>query len=207
VLKALGDLLLREADLKGARAQYEAALASYRQIGDRLGEANTLRALGNLALAEKRIEDAVRQCSEAATIYQAINDRLGLAGALGYLARALRAAGQPAQAVLYGEAALGLLRVIGERFGQCLALDDQGDALYELRLAEPAFAAWWQALALARQVNPPLAQRLTGVFDQIRQALGDAKFDELVARLNQDAEGIRLAGVQEVRRRSEPSSP
>jgi tetratricopeptide (TPR) repeat protein len=196
-LKARGDLKRREDDLQGARQDYDAALPIYRAIGDRLGEANTLRALGNLALAEKRIEDAVRQCSEAATIYQAINDRLGLAGALYYLARALRAAGQPAQAVLYGEAALGLLRAIGERFGQCLALDDQGDALYELRLAEPAFAAWW--LALAQHVSPPTAQCLRGIFDQLQQALGDAEFDGLVARLNQDAEGIRLAGVRQAR--------
>jgi tetratricopeptide (TPR) repeat protein len=199
VQKALGDLLLREADWKGARERYEAALASYRQIGDRLGEANALRALGNLARVEGQVEDAIQRCSEAAAIYQAINDRLGLAGALVYLARTLRAAGQPAQAALYSEAALSLLRAIGERFGQCLALDDQGNALYELKLAEPAFVAWHQALALAQQVNTPLAQRLSGDFERIRRALGDAEFDKLVARLNQDAEGIRLAGVQQAR--------
>ncbi len=102
--------------------------------------------------------------------------------------------------MLYSEAALSLLRAIGERFGQCLALDDQGNALYELRLAEPAFAAWWQALALAPRVGlPAIVQCLTDLFDKLRQALGDAEFDGLVARLDQDAEGIRLAGVQAAR--------
>ncbi|MCL6509735.1 MAG: tetratricopeptide repeat protein [Anaerolineae bacterium] len=200
VLKARGDLKVREDDLQGAREDYDAALAIYRAIGSRLGEANVLQARGNLALAEGRIEDAIQLYSEAAAIHEEINDRLGLAGALGYLARALRAAGQPAQAVLYGEAALNLLRAIGNRFGQCLALNDQGHALYGLQLAEPACAAWWQALALAQHVNPPMAQRLTGIFGQIRQALGDGAFDELTARLAQDPEGIRLAGVQAVAR-------
>jgi len=144
---------------------------------------------------------------QALAIHSAIQDLLGAGGDFLEIGRTMLAAKQAAQAVFFAELALEIFRDIGDRFGQCLALDDQGDALYELRLAEPAFAAWWQALALAQHVSPPTAQRLRGIFDQLQQALGDAEFDGLVARLNQDAEGIRLAGVQEVRRRSEPSSP
>jgi tetratricopeptide (TPR) repeat protein len=198
VRRALGDLLMREADLKGARAQYDAALLIYPAVGDRLGEANVRQALGNLALAEKRIDEAIHFYTEAAIIHQGIQDRLGLAGAFGYLARAYLAAENPVQAVIYGEASINLLREIGERFGQIIALNDQGNALYALQLAEPAFAAWWQALGLAQRVNPPVAEHLISVFGQIKQAVGEPEFDALTQRLAQDAESIRMQGVQAV---------
>ncbi|MGB9724273.1 MAG: tetratricopeptide repeat protein, partial [Chloroflexia bacterium] len=41
-----------------ALASYEAALGLYRQIGDRLGEANVQKALGDLALREARLSEA-----------------------------------------------------------------------------------------------------------------------------------------------------
>jgi tetratricopeptide (TPR) repeat protein len=206
-LRVRGDLKRREDDLQGARQDYDAALPIYRAIGDRLGEANTLKALGSLERALGNHRASLDALQQALAIHSAIQDLLGAGGDFLEIGRTMLAAKQAAQAVFFAERALEIYRDIGDRFGQCLALDDQGDALYELRLAEPAFAAWWQALALAQHVSPPTAQRLRGIFDQLQQALGDAEFDGLVARLNQDAEGIRLAGVQEVRRRSEPSSP
>ena len=58
-LRALGDLALREDDLGGARAAYEAALPIFRAIGDRLGEANTYRSFGRLTQDEVWFERAV----------------------------------------------------------------------------------------------------------------------------------------------------
>ncbi|MFN8003146.1 MAG: tetratricopeptide repeat protein [Acidobacteriota bacterium] len=49
VLQAIGDLLMRVADLSGARASYEKALPLYRQIEARLGEANVLQAMRDFA--------------------------------------------------------------------------------------------------------------------------------------------------------------
>ena len=63
--RLLGHLALREADLKRARAEYEAALPIYETIGDRLGAANTRQALGDLALREADRETAQRLVTEA----------------------------------------------------------------------------------------------------------------------------------------------
>ncbi|MCS6848575.1 MAG: hypothetical protein RMN52_12795, partial [Anaerolineae bacterium] len=59
-LQALGDLGLREDDLAGARASYEAALPIYRAIGDRLGEANTLQGFGDERIAAGEPEAALQ---------------------------------------------------------------------------------------------------------------------------------------------------
>jgi exonuclease VII small subunit len=45
--------------LEAARAHYEAALPIYREIQDRLGEANTLQSIGRLLRAEKQLENAL----------------------------------------------------------------------------------------------------------------------------------------------------
>src|SRR5262249_5410869 len=55
---ALGDLLMRRNDLKGAHEQYDAALALYSKIGHRGGEANALLGLGNVLKAEGDLEGA-----------------------------------------------------------------------------------------------------------------------------------------------------
>ncbi len=76
--KALGDLGLREADLKGARARYEAALPIYQAIGARLGEANALRGFGYACMQANDPAGAVEFYRQAAEIHRAINDRYNL---------------------------------------------------------------------------------------------------------------------------------
>lgn len=75
VLRALGDLGLREDDLSGARASYEAALALYRAIGDRLGEANVLQGFGDERLQAGDFETALSHYRQAQAIYDQIADR------------------------------------------------------------------------------------------------------------------------------------
>ena len=55
-----------------ARERYEAALPIYRQIGDRLGEANCIRSLGELLGEIGQIETAINSLEEAANLYRAI---------------------------------------------------------------------------------------------------------------------------------------
>jgi tetratricopeptide (TPR) repeat protein len=150
VLQALGDLLLREADLKGARAQYEAALASYRQIGDRLGEANVLKALGDLLLREADLKGARAQYEAALASYRQIGDRLGEANAaLNLLLREADLKGARAQY----EAALASYRQIGNRLGEANTLRALGDLLLREADLKGARAQYEAALASYRQIG------------------------------------------------------
>jgi tetratricopeptide (TPR) repeat protein len=152
-LKALGDLGLREDDLKGARARYEAALPIYRAIGDRLGEANTLKALGDERLAADDAEAGLQFYRQAQTIYELIADRYSQSRNLIRMAAAHLALGQSGDATpnlvvaarLADEigdrnlrrTALDLLAQIGEAAGDWQALSDALDAMTTARPHDP----------------------------------------------------------------------
>jgi tetratricopeptide (TPR) repeat protein len=78
----LGRLKTRTADLAGARADYEAALPIYRQIDERLGEANALKSLGDLKTRTADLAGARADYEAALPIYRQIDERLGEANAL-----------------------------------------------------------------------------------------------------------------------------
>ncbi|HMZ17489.1 MAG TPA: tetratricopeptide repeat protein, partial [Blastocatellia bacterium] len=82
VLQAMGDLLMRVADLAGARASYEKALPIYREIEDRLGEANVLQAMGDLLMRVADLAGARASYEKALPIYREIEARLGEANVL-----------------------------------------------------------------------------------------------------------------------------
>ncbi|MGH3869457.1 MAG: tetratricopeptide repeat protein, partial [Pseudonocardiaceae bacterium] len=69
---ALGDVALQQARYEEAAERYEQALPVYRQIGDRLGEANTLVSRARLAIITGERADAGSEMAKAIDIYTAI---------------------------------------------------------------------------------------------------------------------------------------
>ena len=200
VLKAMGDLQMRVADLGGARASYEQALPIYREIEARLGEANVRQMLGNLAMAEERPDEAEAHLGEALKIHATIPDLLSVGADLGYLARVAMGREKFGRAVILGEYALAIFRAIEDRFGQALTLDTQGQTFLALGAMEPALAAWWQAFMIFREIGDSSAERLAGIFGQVEGQIGKEEFGKLVAALQNQAEEMRLAGVAEARK-------
>ena len=80
--RTLGDLYVRTDRLRDAEHSYFQALAIYRTIGDRLGEANSLLAFGDLYLRADHLRDAEDRYLRALPIYRAIEDRVGEANTL-----------------------------------------------------------------------------------------------------------------------------
>jgi tetratricopeptide (TPR) repeat protein len=102
VLQAIGDVQQFRKQMEEALKSYGQALALFREIGDRLGEANTLSAL--LRLDYARSQDVARAELELArivSIRQAIGDRYGEGADLGNFAIALLNSGQKRKAREY----------------------------------------------------------------------------------------------------------
>lgn len=110
--KRLGDLSYRQADLNGARAEYEAALGIYPAIGDRLGEANVRKALGDLLVRENDLKGARAEYESALQIYPETSARNGEAGVLLSLGLLAIAEGQLLQAADATEKAAELFRQV-----------------------------------------------------------------------------------------------
>jgi tetratricopeptide (TPR) repeat protein len=195
----MGDLKVRLSDLSGARKDYETALPIYREIQDRLGEANTLQSLANLQRAEGQPEAALQQLQVVLQIHLEIQDRFSAGNDLLYLARTAIAAKQYGLAVLFAEEALLIYRAINYQFGEALIFDDQGGAFDELNEKTGAWAAWWQAREIFRAIQNPSAQRLDETFERLKGNMGAAAFEKLVTDLQAHAEARRQAAVAEVR--------
>ena len=158
---------LRTDDLAGARQAYEQALPIYREIDDRLGEANALSSLGRWHLASGNLQSAFVALHAALQAQQAIADALGAAGSQVYLARFAAQAGQPLQAAGLAAAALATLEAIDDRFGQRIAYLDLGQALLGSHPAK-GLACLLRAEDLARQIKDPMADRIRRFIDGLR---------------------------------------
>jgi len=82
VMFSLAGMKMRTDDLAGARQAYKQALPIFRQIEDRLGEANTLKALGDLKRRTDDLAGARQAYEQALTIFRQIEGRLGEANVL-----------------------------------------------------------------------------------------------------------------------------
>ncbi|MEH2184719.1 MAG: tetratricopeptide repeat protein, partial [Nostoc sp.] len=101
---------------------YEAALAFYRDIGDRLGEANTLIAIGDVLQFLDRRTEALERYEAALAFYRDIGDRLGEANTLRAIGNVLQFLDQRTEALERYEAALAFYRDIGDRLGEANTL-------------------------------------------------------------------------------------
>ncbi len=138
VLQAMGDLLMRVADLSGARASYEKALPIYREIEDRLGEANVLKAMGDLLMRVADLSGARASYEKALPIYREIEARLGEANVLASLGRLALAEGNEDEADRLLEMATAINQAIGERFNPALDSAKYGLALKDIGKKEKA---------------------------------------------------------------------
>ncbi len=72
-------------DMQAALASYEQALGLYRQVGDRLGEANVLQAMGDVQQFRDEREAALASYEQALGLYRQVGSKLGEANC--YLAQ------------------------------------------------------------------------------------------------------------------------
>lgn len=87
IMTGLAQLHLNRSRNDEARKLFHQALPLYQQVGDVLGEANTLRNLGELEFRESRNDEARKLFGRAVTLYQHIRDRYSEAITHAYLAR------------------------------------------------------------------------------------------------------------------------
>ncbi|MBU6360421.1 MAG: tetratricopeptide repeat protein, partial [Chloroflexi bacterium] len=169
VLKALGDLKVRVADLAGARADYERALPIYRAIEDRLGEANVLQSLGDLKVRVSDLAGARADYERALPIYRAIEDRLGEANILQSLGNLKVRVADLAGARADYERALPIYRAIEDRLGEANVLKALGDLKVRVDDLAGARADYERALPIYRAIEARLGEANT------LQSLGDLK--------------------------------
>jgi tetratricopeptide (TPR) repeat protein len=136
-----------------AIAFQEQALAIYREIGHRGGEATSLNNLGNAYNSLGRYQDAIAFQEQALAIYREIGDRGGEESSLGNLGTAYESLGRYEEAIAFQEQSLAICRDIGDRGGEASSLMNLGNAYRSLGRYEEAIAFQEQALAIFRDIG------------------------------------------------------
>jgi len=118
LLAARGDLFRRTDRLQQAESAYGDALTIFRQIDERIGEANTLKALGDLFMRTARLQQAESAYGDALPIFRQIEERIGEANTLLALGDLFMRTARLQQAEsAYGDA-LTIFRQIEEQIGE-----------------------------------------------------------------------------------------
>ncbi|MBM4034919.1 MAG: tetratricopeptide repeat protein [Planctomycetes bacterium] len=157
-LMGLGYFHLFVADLDGARGDYEAALPLFREVRDRLGEANCRMSLGDLKTRVADLDGARADYEAALPLFREVRDRLGEANcrkSLGDLKT--RVADLDGARADY-EAALPLFREVRDRLGEANCLKSLGDLKTRVDDLDGARADYEAALPLFREVRSRLGE-------------------------------------------------
>jgi class 3 adenylate cyclase/tetratricopeptide (TPR) repeat protein len=164
IAEALGEpmrvasVLLRRASVcaylghtEQARLAGTRALDTYRQLGDRPGEAQALRELGFLYWRTEEYGTALLHAREALASHRNMGDVAGEATALHNLAEIHRGLGSPQQALDWYEQALQLHWAVGDRQGEILTLFGIANALRQAGDLSASKRKYEEALALSQR--------------------------------------------------------
>ncbi len=188
--------MMRVDDLEGAGDAYKDALPIYREIKDRLGEANTLRALGNYFSARGEDAAAVSSLNEALTIHLDIQAFLGVCADLGVFCRTRNRRKEFGIAIVLGEISAQIARMIQHQWNEALALEYQGGAFQGMENRDAAIAAKWLSLQIFNRIGPNKASKsLALFFRELEERMGAEAFADLVEELKQHAETTRRQAV------------
>jgi tetratricopeptide (TPR) repeat protein len=168
-LQAIGDVLQFLKQSRDALSRYDEALAIYRTVGDRLGEANTLKAIGDVLQFLDQRSDALSRYDEALAIYRTVGDRLGEANSLNGQGNVYRSLDQVDQAIGCHQQALKIHQTIGARAGEAFtlwALAKDHEALEQYSVATEFYQ---QSLERYRQIDDRYSQAV------LWQAIGNIK--------------------------------
>ena len=185
-------------DLEGAESAYEAALSIYRDIKERLGEANTLRAIGQVFVKMEKPDQALSHLNDSITISKEIRDNVGLMASFGYFADTLMALKKPDEAVLALEESLNWGVKVQDKHGMALTLWRQAQALDGRGQHKAAFAALHRCLPLARKAGLPYEKPGQEAFERLHAKMDEMDFTRFMADLERDAESIRQQGIHSI---------
>ncbi|MGI2909066.1 tetratricopeptide repeat protein, partial [Tolypothrix sp. VBCCA 56010] len=161
-LKNLGNLYFElKDDVTQAEDCYQQALEFYREIGARLGEANTLKAIGDVLQFLKRSDEALSRYEAALQFYRETGSRLGEANTLIAIGDVLQFLDRRDEALSRYEAALQFYREIGDRLGEANTLIAIGHVLQFLKRSDEALSRYEAALQFYREIGDRLGEANT----------------------------------------------
>jgi tetratricopeptide (TPR) repeat protein len=150
---------------------YEQAIGLYREVGSKVGEANTLQAIGDVLKFLDRRNEALSNYEQAIELYREVGARLGEANTLRAIGDVLQFLDRRSEALSNYEQAIGLYREVGDRLGEANTLIAIGDVLQAQNQPQQALDHYQPAIELYRTVGSRLGEA------NVLQAFGKLQAD------------------------------
>jgi tetratricopeptide (TPR) repeat protein len=154
----LGVAYFNSGDTAKALDSFKEALTIYRELNNRLGEANQLANIGIVEMRLLRNDEALSSFNEALAIHRDLKDQHDEANDLDYIGNIERNLRRYDDALISFQRMLGLSRELKDRLGEGNALGNIGNVELALGRHEDALNSDRQALAIFREVNNRLRE-------------------------------------------------
>jgi tetratricopeptide (TPR) repeat protein len=183
-LHQLGMLQQEQGEYEAARQRYQQSLEIKQALGDRNGVAKTLHQLGMLQQEQGEYEAARQRYQQSLDILQALGDRAGVAKSLHQLGNLHYLQGEYAAARQRYQQSLDILQALGDRDGVAKSLHQLGRLFEEDNGYESAVQYAAQAFIIFYQLGSPNREIARRTLQRLRQKLGQAAFDAMLAAAN-----------------------
>lgn len=175
-------------DLDEAFYLYEQAAALYRQVGDLLGEAQSLESV--MALGEPTLTKRLRLdiSLSALTLFRRLREPAGEAHALHNLGALYASLNKPQDAISYYGPAINAYRAIGDRRSEAIVLNSLALVYLGLKQPQEALRYLQQALNVCRTAGDKASEAL--LLKYIGEVYEDIGQPSQAARYYKEAEAI-----------------
>ncbi|MCA9922129.1 MAG: tetratricopeptide repeat protein, partial [Anaerolineales bacterium] len=159
--KALASIYVFLGEYTQAERQFETALAGFRQIGNRLGEATVIERMGVTARMQAKLDIAIPLFRQAIVLHEEIGNRHGEGMSRLHLGAVQQVQGNvPAARIAY-ERAIIIFREIGNKVGESAALNGIGWAARDIGNFAVSEEAFHHALAIQRASDDRFGEGVT----------------------------------------------
>ncbi|HKV56704.1 MAG TPA: tetratricopeptide repeat protein [Ktedonobacteraceae bacterium] len=157
------------AKMDAAVGCYEEALSLYRQVGDRLGEANVRKAMGDVQQFRDEREAALASYEQALGLFRQVGDRLGEANCYLAQGRVARQQEDFQSALTLQTRAYKLYQDIHDQYDQAVALYYRSFVFESMQEREQAIEDIETSLAIAIPLDLPFVDLLRERQEKLRQ--------------------------------------
>jgi tetratricopeptide (TPR) repeat protein len=140
-------------DPKGAEEAGRAALAIFRELGDKAGEARAHRELGYVRWVNRDHAAALEANLQALWIHRELGHRQAAAGVAGNIANVYRGMRDFDSAIRWNEEALEIDREIGDKLGESFCLNNMAGIHRERGDLEESLTLHLQSLEITREIG------------------------------------------------------
>jgi tetratricopeptide (TPR) repeat protein len=140
---------------------FEQAMAIYREVGDREGEARAATGLATACIHLERFRQALDASQRSLGLQRAAGDRYGEGIALGDLGSASRELGRHEDAIAFHQQALAIFRELGDTDDEADWLTELADVYLGIDRIEPALNCLHESLVIRRNIGDRHGEAVT----------------------------------------------